>query len=362
MQTIQIATPEELTFIGNKYPEIMVALRELYHDCNIYQRLDYLIELIDRCKNNTESDASLSELSNNAIKMLELICDTDDYEAAIARRKKYRSIDPQYIPNSCYSPYLNTAEKFSSRKEFLKSRVQEQLFAMLRKKYRFISKDSQEKDNKLGVARLDEKQREPLRILPAKGKFWQITQPNNSSARLTIQLFDTTNYVAHSKYRGRAIFVCSPQCEIFASSSEINKFHHSSILNAFPVFSAGTMEVRQGELTYIDDFSGHYRPTPLQVLHLLRIFKTKNLITDATEIQKKIPEGKSERSMIVSGAPLNTIGFLSHKLSSQHLSTPLIIKKQKEEIDFFENKNSTTQSPPSQISDTEISSTPKPNV
>ena len=88
-----------------------------------------------------------------------------------------------------------------------------------------------------------------------------------------------------------------------------------------PVYAAGILEARAGELTYIDEFSGHYRPTEFHFFNMLRLFKQKNLIKETTNIQLKINNHSSKKSLTVSDNNLlNTAGFLNPITYSENIT------------------------------------------
>ncbi len=51
------------------------------------------------------------------------------------------------------------------------------------------------------------------------------------------------------------------------------EFHHSSFLSGRPVFCAGEIELKQGKITYIDNLSGHYKPTTQHLLDCVQLLK-----------------------------------------------------------------------------------------
>lgn len=58
-----------------------------------------------------------------------------------------------------------------------------------------------------------------------------------------------------------------------ASPALVCKFHHSSFVAGAPVAGAGQMKIKDGRVTFIDNFSGHYHPPDElldQVLAVLR--------------------------------------------------------------------------------------------
>jgi hypothetical protein len=312
----RIMTPQAFSQSGINQPEVLAALQQLYKDCTIYQRLDALIQVVEACE-NPENDPHplIQELRQDALKMIGLICDTANPEEASQKRKAFRAIKPNYLPNHAES--LNPTTPFQSRHHFL--RKQAQHYAAEWKKYLFLSPATIQLDAILKVARLNRLQREPLRVLIANGKLWQLIQPQTENEELLIKNYDTTEMVAHSKEYGKVSFVLSPQYELFAGSSYNGRFHHSSFLHGGPTRAAGLMTVKKGVLVYLDDCSGHYQPSLFHFLNLLRFFKRKSLIQAETQILNKLNQSPSN-SLIGRGSypALNTKNFLSALTASQY--------------------------------------------
>ncbi len=58
---------------------------------------------------------------------------------------------------------------------------------------------------------------------------------------------------------------------------EAGKCHHSTMTSGKKVRCAGMWLVEQGKITYIDNSSGHYKPTSLSFYNLIRFLHNKNL-------------------------------------------------------------------------------------
>lgn len=77
------------------------------------------------------------------------------------------------------------------------------------------------------------------------------------------KLFDTSRTMPHNGTPGRAIFVMDQHGGIYPSlgtEAHPSQFHHSSLLASRDVAMAGEIEVRNGQLRYISNQSGHYQP------------------------------------------------------------------------------------------------------
>lgn len=55
------------------------------------------------------------------------------------------------------------------------------------------------------------------------------------------------------------------------------KFHHSSFVAGAPVTGAGQIKIRQGKATFIDNCSGHYRPSDDIMDQVLSVLKQQNI-------------------------------------------------------------------------------------
>lgn len=101
-----------------------------------------------------------------------------------------------------------------------------------------------------------------------------LTPEESAARRLTVgsdgklydasgKLFDTSRISAHNASPGRAIFVMDQHGNIYTSlgnEARPSHFHHSSLLGGRDVAMAGEIEVRNGQLKFINNQSGHYQP------------------------------------------------------------------------------------------------------
>jgi hypothetical protein len=78
---------------------------------------------------------------------------------------------------------------------------------------------------------------------------------------------DTKNMVTHFSGPGYAIYVMSYEGNLHVSSHSVGHRHHSSLLAGGMVAGAGELRVSQGQMLWISNKSGHYRP---DVFHLLQ--------------------------------------------------------------------------------------------
>lgn len=304
-----LMTVKQLKASDHNNPTLETLLNEVYKPATIYQRLDNLINLYEACQHSAVDNEVVNTLKKQAAEFIAVICSTDNINGAIEERKNMRSLWPTFLPNTSLRHLrpLKFEDDKTTRMDLVKQRTVDQMRAVLRKKVVDVNPTDKILDKELGVVMLSDLEKEEFRLLPAQDKLWQLKQPKDEDNPLTIEPFDTTNHVAHTKYHGRAIFVLTPQGELFAGSSTVGKFHHSSFQRGGFVVYGGTIEVKGGKLLYIDDYSGHYAPKIKQFFNLLKEFKNRGLISTETEIHNKFNEATG---MKVGSSLLNTYGFL----------------------------------------------------
>jgi hypothetical protein len=86
----------------------------------------------------------------------------------------------------------------------------------------------------------------------------------------------TEGLSTHASGAGWAIFVQAATGEIYVGSHDIGKFHHSSFLAGMPVRAAGELVADRGVLKALSGKSGHYQPTPSQILAFARSLPNAN--------------------------------------------------------------------------------------
>lgn len=62
---------------------------------------------------------------------------------------------------------------------------------------------------------------------------------------------------------------------------------HSSLTSGKPVLGAGALKIKAGKLIYIDAESGHYQPTPRDLLQTIQIITTQGAVLDLETVQVK---------------------------------------------------------------------------
>ena len=137
---LELITPSELQLSESQHTQVLDALDKVYQDCSVYQRLDALIELVEACRAANSTSDVLQELLHNTLEMINLICDSNDADDATNKRKLFRAIDQDYLPNHI-TEHLSSAEICQTREEFLAKRTRE-LFVNKRN-YLFLSKKDQ---------------------------------------------------------------------------------------------------------------------------------------------------------------------------------------------------------------------------
>lgn len=307
-----IITPSEWTKLSSSTPvadqAIQTALDKVYMNTTIYERLDNLIALYEACKIHQPKQEAVTELEQQVAKFISIIGNSSDINQIISSRKEMRETWSNFIPNTSLE-YVRPFKSDQSRQDKIKQRITDHLVALKHKKLLDVSSEDKQMDKVHKVKMLTPLEKEAYRVMPSDGLLWQLMQPEDSEQQLKIEPFDTTEHIAHSKATGSCIFILSPQGELFAGSSEIGKFHHSSFQRGGYVSYGGTMKVNEGKLNYIDDYSGHYQPHAPQFFNILKEFKSKNLIKEDTLINRKFDEDTG----IKIGSQttyLNTRGFL----------------------------------------------------
>ncbi|HYD56690.1 MAG TPA: hemagglutinin repeat-containing protein [Burkholderiales bacterium] len=113
------------------------------------------------------------------------------------------------------------------------------------------------------VRYFDAKERDAAEIIIRDGKFY--AKETDASGNV-LREADGSPKLKPFDTRGRpdqqgAIFVMDAEGRLYATTEqERGKVHHSSLLAGEPIAMAGELRVENGELTTINNMSGHYRP------------------------------------------------------------------------------------------------------
>ena len=79
------------------------------------------------------------------------------------------------------------------------------------------------------------------------------------------------------------IFVMSPTGKIYIGDSRLHNFHHSSFLAGKPVSGAGNFKIKNNQIIYLDNLSGHYKP---EIDHTFQV--VEELLKRGFEFPQKI--------------------------------------------------------------------------
>lgn len=109
-------------------------------------------------------------------------------------------------------------------------------------------------------------------------------------------LFDTTNMSTVFSGKGWAIYVVTPDGDIYAATHKLSAFHHSSLLAAADVAGAGELQVTKGKIVSISNKSGHYLPGMIHLVQTLDALKTMK--ADTTGLTNVLLFGEGPRSSV----------------------------------------------------------------
>lgn len=90
---------------------------------------------------------------------------------------------------------------------------------------------------------------------------------------------------------GYAIYVMSPDGDIYVSGHEVGRFHHSSFLAGGEAAGAGEVKIIDGRVIALTNKSGHYAPTYVHVAQTLREFRD-SLGQDLSQVELILHVGK----------------------------------------------------------------------
>lgn len=69
------------------------------------------------------------------------------------------------------------------------------------------------------------------------------------------------------------MYILDSQGSLYLQIKERGKTNHTSLSNGHAVLAAGSLKVKNGKIIAIDTFSGHYKPTKVQLITLLEFLK-----------------------------------------------------------------------------------------
>ena len=154
--------------------------------------------------------------------------------------------------------------------------------------YTVLSKYQGEQE--LGVKYYSPSEREKLKVMVKDGLLY-----NGEGEILDPQL----DIAEHSTRSGKAIFVISVDGLFWVCFDQrYGLIHHSSLLAAAPVLSAGEMVIEQGQLLSISNASGHYKPLAKSLDIALSLLKEMKVDLSQVERYEIGPAGTSIKKSI----------------------------------------------------------------
>ncbi len=103
-----------------------------------------------------------------------------------------------------------------------------------------------------------------------------------------------------------------------ADTGEKGYFYHSSYLAGNDVLAAGCIMVNHGQLLYIDNMSGHYKPSLINLLNAIRALQTMGVKMEEVQVYDK-----SGRTFHNAKALLHHEGLMNKQFEFMHLLAPL---------------------------------------
>lgn len=154
--------------------------------------------------------------------------------------------------------------------------------------------------------RKDERLRHMLIFIAGKGGV-RIHQLKGD----VLELYDSRFSVSAAAKTGNlsnqdksAPYACDEHGNFYATmfGSKRGEIQHSSILHGKPVVCAGMIRVEQGVLKYIDNDSGHYKPSPDQLKEALRCLRDEHGV-DISGVSYMAKEGTDPRNLKIHSGP-----------------------------------------------------------
>jgi hypothetical protein len=271
--------------------QISSEIIEIYNALTIYDRFDALGKLIETCREHGEqpdADPAINQLKEQALQFAMAIVDAkneQDLTQKIALRNRYKNVDSAYMPWHTPAGWVDhsSLEEKNSRKSYVRKVVRLEIRnAYGTKFYKHVNRTDAYFDAHSNVHYLNRKEREKYRVFPSNQKLMQIM--NTDDNNLAIINVDTRLNTAHGE-QGTGIFVISPRGEIFIGNTrnpDENKqnsgFFHSSFLAGSSTFFAGRIRVNDGNIAFLQNYSGHYRSSYRQSLRAFAFFRRCGLL------------------------------------------------------------------------------------
>lgn len=276
--------------------DVLAHLKIIYQATTLQNQLDAFINLHDLTTSILQIKyiGSIEVLRQQITDLVSTLFDVNnnvEFKARVTMRKQFRDIDSDYMP--WHTPITrNDPGAYVNKEQYLVGTFRKLVNNLTKKRLSFVNPQDVKNDSDNQVHYLSDEKREQFRIFPSKQKLMKlIKHGKGEDVRISIIDFDTKNYKAHNK-SGRAIFVVSPKGDFFAASTINNVIHHSSLLAGQAAFFAGTMSVSNGILQYLDDVSGHYRPTHWHNIQLLAFLRKCGVLLTSRSICYKLWQTK----------------------------------------------------------------------
>ncbi|XP_030489545.2 IQ domain-containing protein IQM3 [Cannabis sativa] len=107
--------------------------------------------------------------------------------------------------------------------------------------------------------------------------------------KLTGELLDTKQGKQSTKW----IFVMSTDRKLYVGEKKKGLFHHSSFLAGAATLSAGGLLVEWGRVKSVSAYSGHYRPTDMNLSSFLTFLKENGVNLDEVQVMSTIEDKKN---------------------------------------------------------------------
>jgi hypothetical protein len=169
--------------------------------------------------------------------------------------------------------------------EWKNSKTQASFPEWLKARYPELSDAEKEQFRHFGLWDDEDKPIEENRVqylTPGERKAHQIDfQAGASNVQLLAanrKPLDTTQLARTGGYHEGCIFVIAPDETLYVGPDILARFHHSSFLSGGALLWAGEIKTNQdGEITYLKDESGHYKPTPEQAINGLAVLQKRGV-------------------------------------------------------------------------------------
>lgn len=253
-----------------------------------------------------------------------------DYLQVIAALRQIHDNDPFALERALTPlPPINPVRKARRVDEALKiaTRSLEKHLEKVRREDLPISEDGTVDSDTLGTRMVtydDEVAQHRSTVLVGGGKLFR-----NDEKKTPV---DTAKSVTHQTGPGAEIFVVSDANEIHMASHKLGRFHHSSLLGGKPVSMAGEMKVTAGKINWISNKSGHYAPSPDQLVQFLYHLGKDGVPLDfeVKGAAKTSYKPGTTAAQVVAG--IGSDGTSVAKFGHDHLKTQSVISAWKAEL------------------------------